>query len=272
MGLQVDYISDLHIGLLLKGNVQKNEKKIEDFVNGLRERTEGSVGDILCIAGDISEYNLNIILVLEEFAKYYRKVFFVYGNHDLYLISGKQKGKYHRHSEERKEELKALVRESRFHNISILDNRVVEYEGVTIAGSSLWYTLPRTIDKIYWKLESNDSGAILPCRESDNEVRHQRDLRFYRGLQAREEKVDILLTHIPPVHLPNDKHRPSAMYHNVVIAQEVEEGKELPAKNWVCGHLHVRTELEVNGTMLYNNASGYIGELALPTIRSFELN
>lgn len=265
MRMKIDYISDLHMGFVIgnkRNSQEKVRRKVSDYV--LSTLPDG-LGDVLVLAGDVDEYNTNVLYTLEEYAKVYPKVFYVFGNHDLYLMSQNQRNKYKNKSRNRQEELKEMVNESIYsHKITVLDNTVEEYLGVTFAGTMLWYTLPLEFDKVWWKENSNDSRKIYPTFIDYSEERHQEDLEFYQSLES--VNVDVLITHVPPIHM-NDKHRPSASYHNVAISQ-----LGLYARHWVCGHQHVRTVKKVNDTLIYNNSAGYVGEFKeLPKVNSFEV-
>lgn len=266
MGLKIDYISDLHMGFVVGGKRSYKGKVVQKIANYVRLTLPETNGDVLVLAGDIDEYNTTVLYTFEEYANYYDKIFYVYGNHDLYLISMNQQSKYKFDSRNRQEELKAsLAGNTELSNkVTILDNDVVSYKGLTIAGTMLWYTHPLTYDQIWWGMNSNDSRMIFPRGHEYSEERHQLDLEFYQSLE--HQHIDLLITHIPPVHL-NDKHKPNASYHNVAIAD-----LGLNADHWICGHQHVRTIRQVGDTTIYVNAGGYPKELSgLPKIQSFTI-
>ena len=266
MVLKVDYISDLHMGFII-GNKRTNHAKVIASINGFVDSTiPEDKGDVLVIAGDVDEYNNNIVYTLNRYAEYYEKIFFVFGNHDLYLMSRKQQQKYGGDSRNRQEELKRTINDYPVLRsiVTVLDNKVVEYKGYKIAGSMLWYTHPLTFDKMWWEMNSNDSRKILPRGEEASEERHQVDMEFYRSLEDKE--IDLLITHVPPVHL-NDIHKPSASYYNVAISE-----LGLYAKHWICGHQHTRKIKKIGDTIIYINASGYVGELVgEPKIKQMQI-
>lgn len=70
-------------------NQIKWEKRTREIVNRL---ISNGNGEVLVIAGDFTEWNQQTLWVLDEAAKQYEKVYFTYGNHDLYLLSKSQKG------------------------------------------------------------------------------------------------------------------------------------------------------------------------------------
>ena len=120
----IDYISDLHEDyqeLIL------NKENIKKFLKNLAPR-----GEILLIAGDISEDNDRLVLFLSLLlnASNYRKIFFVLGNHELYGL------KYNSYKDKIKE-LKNMLKEHS--NIILLDGDIVEYSGIKIGGCMMWY-------------------------------------------------------------------------------------------------------------------------------------
>lgn len=88
--MKIDYVSDLHINHWIpwSNNQLKWEKRTRKIVNRL---ISNGNGEVLIIAGDFTEWNQQAIWVLDEVAKQYEKVYFTYGNHDLYLLSKSQK-------------------------------------------------------------------------------------------------------------------------------------------------------------------------------------
>ena len=84
--LNVDYISDLHLSFYIKSD--NNGYSIESIKEFIDKNIKPKVnGQILVIAGDISEFIKSSIVFLEECAKYYDKVLFVAGNHEYYISS-----------------------------------------------------------------------------------------------------------------------------------------------------------------------------------------
>lgn len=260
--MKIDYISDLHMGFVLNGKRsgdKKCEKIIRDFVDKTLPET---LGDVLVLAGDIDEYNSISLQVLNEYARHYDKVFFVFGNHDLYITTRNQKGKMI-DSYKRQDDLKRLVETRGLDNkIQILDRDIVEYKGRTFAGTTSWYTLPKERDIAWWGLYSNDSRMIYPRGIDASQERHKIDLNFYKSLE--HEDIDVMITHVPPKHV-GGRHEPNACYENVAIAN-----LGLYAKHWVCGHQHVRVVEQLHETVVYVNAGGYPNEFREePKIQSF---
>lgn len=84
MEVKVDYVSDVHLGFYID---TKNTENVKSFVDS--KIAVGCKGDILVVAGDISEYNDILFEFLDSCSKYYDKVFFVVGNHEYYITDFK---------------------------------------------------------------------------------------------------------------------------------------------------------------------------------------
>lgn len=246
--MQIDYISDLHIT-----HYTQSKKGIQTFIDRLIPKDNA---DILIIAGDISEYANDIIHTLEAFSKYYPKIFFVFGNHDLYLTTTKQIKKYNANSNTKVEEIKQHF-ENHPH-IEILDNTLTTYQELTIAGSKNWYTLKNPQDEFFWRYHMADSTYIYPKTFEASEALHQEDNAFLTQLPTN---LDILITHVPPIHMPNSTHKPNGcFYHGSPTFPE--------PKLWVAGHQHTSGSTQLGSTMLYLNPYGYPKEITNPGIKT----
>ena len=69
--------------------------------------------DIIIIAGDIGHYNSQNMLFFSILKQYYKKILWVHGNHELYLISNKMKKQYEYNSFNRLNEFIKLSNEKR---------------------------------------------------------------------------------------------------------------------------------------------------------------
>lgn len=93
-----------------------------------------TLSEVLVLAGDISHFNQQSFDTLHFFSEHYKQIFFVFGNHDYYLISKKQRRKYHETSNEREKELLEMV--TALHNVHVLRDNSIRF-----AGSTSWYPL-----------------------------------------------------------------------------------------------------------------------------------
>lgn len=249
-----DYISDIHLGFYAK-----NIQDVKPFITSL---VPNDPSPTLIIAGDISELNSYIIETLETFSEYYTHVIFVWGNHDLYLLSNKQKVKYSNQSDNRKNELKKYF--SNNSKVYLLDNKTITIGEVDFTGSSNWYSIERPEDFQFWLSMSNDSTYIIPRTYESNQRRHDKDKSFLIQKKDEMEKSrnkQILITHVPPIHIPMNPNTPSGCYYYM--------NYEYPAPDyWVAGHQHTPYTGVLGNTQLLINPYGYPGEVESPGIKT----
>lgn len=88
--MNIDYVSDLHLDFYIEpeGNQQNYTAKTRGF---LQQLLPVMPAEVLVIAGDLSHFNQQSYETLQFFSEHYKQVFFVFGNHDYYLISKKQR-------------------------------------------------------------------------------------------------------------------------------------------------------------------------------------
>jgi len=242
--MKIDYISDLHLDFYVRhnGNEIKYKRNTLDFLESL---LPDKLGEVIVIAGDISHYNRQSYWTLEYFSQKYEQVFFVFGNHDYYLISNKQRKEYRLNSKNREFELMGMI--SHLLNVTLLwDFNLFDYGGVRFSGSTSWYPLTELKDYNFFKSTSNDSRLIHDLNISSI---NYRELEAYDKL----EDVDVIVTHVPPIIIDSHhKHGGTSCYLN--------ELKELKANHYIFGHCHEQNVYEKDGARFYINALGYPNE------------
>jgi len=84
--VKIAITSDLHLDFWIepKGTVLKQEKKMHSLIKKLMPVEEA---DAIIIAGDIGHYNNQNELFFRILTKFFKNVFWVFGNHDLYMVS-----------------------------------------------------------------------------------------------------------------------------------------------------------------------------------------
>lgn len=244
----VDYVSDLHFNhwMIWNENQIKWEKNTRDLVGRLLQSKKG---EVLVLAGDFGEHNAQAVWILDECAKYYDRVYFTYGNHDLYLISNRVKKKF-------KDSLGRI--ESLVESVSYLDNvvplirTVDEYKGKVFAGDVMWY-LPDSAGWDFFMNNSNDSNYISVNGYSVKDAvrkMYKDSMDWYDSLEGRH--IDLFVSHVPPVHNPNSRYGANSCYMvNVPF---------LASDKWICGHDHYQGMFEKAGTTFYMNCIGYPDE------------
>ncbi|NPC92845.1 hypothetical protein HOO54_11530 [Bacillus sp. WMMC1349] len=264
--MKVDYASDLHMNHhvpFMKDQLKWEARTREWAKNILRT----GYGSVLIIAGDFSEWNRQAFWFLEEASSIYEKVFFVTGNHDYYLISKNRKRKY----KDSKARQQALIESSaNLTNVQPLNRDVISYNGKTFAGDSLWY-IPKTPDEwLFFFNESNDSNYIylidrypygFTTKEEEVHFLYQEAMDWYNTLSGKN--IDLMVSHIPPVHPPISPFARNACYDCPVSF--------LAAKTWICGHQHIQGDFEKAGTLFWMNAIGYPIEKNMITLKTIEI-
>ncbi|MER1987732.1 MAG: metallophosphoesterase [Solibacillus sp.] len=250
--MNIDYISDLHLDFYVKvkGDDADYTERTRAF---LAELLPEVCADVLVVAGDLSHYNRQSFDTLKFFSEHYAQVFFVFGNHDYYLVSNKQRRKYHERSAEREVELIELV--SALDRIQVLQKfEVAVYNGVRFAGATNWYSLELDAAWQFYRDVSNDSVLIKKYMIAEQ---HQEEMAAYREMPS----VDVLITHVPPIEI--DSHR--AYGNSYCYLNELETVK---ASVCVFGHCHEQQVYEQDGVTFAINALGYPDQKLARQIRT----
>ncbi|MFK3936495.1 metallophosphoesterase [Alkalihalobacillus sp. NPDC078783] len=246
--MKIDYASDLHFNhwMLWTPNQEKWEKRSRSLTNFL---IRNGHGEVLVLAGDFSEWNNQTVWILDEASKHYERVYFTYGNHDLYLISKSQRKKYG-DSLGRLDEL--LEKMAYLDNVIPLIKSTDTYKGVTFAGDVMWY-LPKGVkDWSFFNNNSNDSAYINMSGYSTEDMVRKMwwdSMKWYDTLE--HEEIDIFVSHVPPLHNPFTYHEPNSCY--------TTEVPFFSSKHWICGHDHQQGSFDKRGidTKFHMNSLGY---------------
>lgn len=245
--MKIDYVADLHVNHWMQwiSNQLKWEERTRKWTRHLIRHGHG---EVIVVAGDFSEVNAQTKWVLDELSKHYERVYWTFGNHDLYLLSKKDKKRY----SDSRGRLESLIEDTMYlENVVPLIKRTDVYKGVKFAGDALWY-LPKTEeDWAFYKGVSNDSSYIElnTAWELEDVPRqlYKESMDWYYTLQ--QENVDVMVTHVPPVHPKDSPYPPNNCYMTTVGF--------LASTKWICGHTHTQGVFEKAGTMFYMNCIGY---------------
>ena len=222
------YVSDLH------------HDYNGDFIFGFNFPVDAK-DSCLILAGDISSKG-RTINVLERFASIFKYVVAVAGNHEWYGLSLQE---HHKFAHD-------------IPNLRFLQNAVIELEGVSIAGTTLWHELD-PISAIEWRYFMNDGKYIKDkgwkrLSHITIDGQHALALKF-----IAEAKADILITH----HGLSDKSISSYYKGKQTNKFYVTHKPELLSryKHYVHGHVHSSFEYEENGCQVHCNPLGYATDL-----------
>ena len=252
MKVKVDYVSDVHLGFYID---TKNTKNVKSFVDS--KIAIDCKGDILVVAGDISEYNDILFEFLNSCSKYYDKVFFVAGNHEYYItdfkhihISGDGE-KYGYKSMNKIKEIADNFKDS--NDIIFLDRNssnggIYDYKGFLIAGDTLWYRPNSLLDYLYYYPMQNDSRFIMSDLSYYKKMiqLHNSSMEWYDKLSS---DFDLIVSHVPPVRSKESKVKNCCYY--------VDVGTGYKSSLWIYGHDHKENDEVYNNTRFISNPWGY---------------
>lgn len=255
--------------------------------------------DVLIFAGDNSHYPKQNKLMLEKIAakKIYKKIFVVFGNHDMYLISNSQKSKYQT-SWDKVLDLKAICEE--IDTVEFLDGNIVEVDGIKFGGVGMWYDFSYAKHVFnmnhfhcmqLWKDTMNDANLIVG-KDYPSEINDIREtmyggygykkytfdpIKFFKEEEKKMLKIvedcDVFITHIGPIVPPNlPIHHQNTVTGFYYFNGEWILNKNKTPKLWFFGHTHDRFEWKHNNTWLMCNPLGYKSENSKAEVEIVDLD
>ncbi len=252
--LTIDYVSDLHLSFYIKAKDYGYDK--DDLVSFIENNIKPKVkGEILVIAGDLSEFVESNITFLKICLKYYKKVFYVAGNHEYYLssiLSGKMKKNYINSINKIKYISQALQNE---YDILFLDRNdlktkgIYNYNGFLIAGDTLWYYPQNIKDWYFYYVVSNDSRLIRNVKiskKSKISMLNNASITWYNSLP---NNLDLIITHIPPIYNISSPKNKNSCYYTPV--------NTFKSPFWIYGHDHIKASFVKDNTRFLSNPWGY---------------
>ena len=263
--MKVSYVSDIHgdFHSPFHKSQEKWEKHTKEFINKLIETDEGDK-EVLIIAGDISHFNRQTIWILESFAEHYNKIFMIYGNHCMYLVSKNQESKYKNNSMNRIIELKNMIESSpSLTNVFFFTGQEAPqiYKGVRFYGNPLWYPLETIHQKMFFSNISNDSNLIKGVNIQEL---HEQNINHY-NYWIEQTGWDVVFSHFPVINIDShEKYNSTACYLTRV--------KDMTGQAHIFGHSHEQKVYEKPYGTFYMNAIGYPEEQLEMKIRHFEVN
>ena len=278
--MTIDYISDLHLDFILDRTGKPNEKHHMKWAYETYMQNREQTADILIIAGDIGHYNAQNVGFIGYLREFYRHIVVVFGNHDLYLVSKNQSGKY---GDSFGRLADFAGRLEAMENVHYLDGNSVEIAGVKIAGAGLWYDFSHglaggmTQEEITasWSRESNDANLINTTGQFASGIQNRKhggylldNIAFARHQKAllletvKTYRPDVIVSHVPPIPeiaLKSDKtgRGSNEKKMNYYCTDTSEFIPYIDGKVWICGHTHNRADIVKNGCRYLANPFGY---------------
>lgn len=201
--------------------------------------------EVLVLAGDIAEIvNYPWFDAVAQLAKGFEHVLYVLGNHEHYNTS----------SAKCKAEIEEL--ESLTPNLHVLEEKTLTVDGVTFAGTSLWFD----VDDPSGILNSSRLNDFRIIPDSWERIRGYREKSM--GFLAGLSNVDVMITHhAPSYRCVPPRFNGSAL--NVFFANRLDkEVKRIGPKYWIHGHMHDLVNVQVGDTKVIANPLGYPRENA----------
>ncbi|MDT0700351.1 metallophosphoesterase family protein [Staphylococcus chromogenes] len=263
--MDISYINDLHIDNWVMNNksYEKHKKSVKEFIKRLIENSYIYDKDVIIIAGDISHYNHVTYWVLEEFSEQFKKVFFVNGNHDYYMITRNQRSKYRNNSVSKALELNNLL--SQLSNVTFFNsftgNVTERYNGVRFAGCTMT-SVPKGEEEIsFYNGFMNDKKYI----SHEPKLYNEKDINTYNTVIS-DFRPNIFISHYPLVRTySHNKH----LNDGSIGSYLCKVGKHIAPIN-IFGHVHESDVCyEVGNSKHYTNALGYPLEHLNSKIKTF---
>lgn len=240
-------------------------------------------GDVLILAGDICEvknvkpenYDPNGIMFnfedrdkrpdryirffREECTKY-RKVFYVMGNHEHYH------GRFDRSAD--------IIRSFLPYNAVLLDNDVIEYQGVMFLGGTLWTDCnnsdPLTVHALKdcmndYRVVTNhykDSNTYYKLTPMETFKIHKKTLEYFKLmlLQNRDKPFIVITHHAPSFMSVHEKYKKDRLMNGGYASELGDFILDNPnIKYWVHGHMHDSVDYMIGNTRILSNPRGYVG-------------
>jgi len=235
--VRIQYCSDLHL------EFDQNSRYLSEFPLKV-------TGDILILAGDIVPFHDEFLN--HSFFRYisdkYRQIFWVPGNHEYYysdmsdfnFSSG----------------VKILG------NIRIVDNSVIDFEGIRFVFSTLWSKIS-TKNKKYIETGVSDFECITKNNKkftvADFNKLHNESLDFLQEATNGKPGKTVVVTHHLPSPLCNKESYQKSNINEAFCSDLTDLIANSNAAFWIYGHSHFNQKPVYSGnTILLTNQLGYI--------------
>ena len=264
--MKIRYCSDLHLDFDHKNNPQNL---------WLPPPLEDDKNTMLIIAGDIwkdskqfSPWKHDSVLEcdaswMKVISKQFKYALFVHGNHD----------NWNTRFDTLADKTRLLIKEQEMNNVFLLDCDVIELDGITFVGGTLWtdygrrdpismmeavnymndYRLSR-VGVEYRKLKPVDCLKVFDKTKA---------LIFKTAKECKEAgKPCVVITHMAPSYQSiNEKYRnkrdelSNTWYYSELSSYIVDSG----IAYWIHGHLHDANIYVIDKTIVLCNPRGYVG-------------
>jgi predicted phosphohydrolase len=221
-------------------------------------------GEVLILAGDICEYrelknNEMVELFFTTQCSKYDRVFMVMGNHEH----------YHHKFHKTYDDLKAILPTS----VILLENEMVEYNGVVFLGATLWTDLnkgdPVTAFTLKgfmndYKVVQNyypERGLYYKLTPEWTAETHEKTKQYFKIVldQNKDKPVVVVTHHAPSFASVNEKFKHETTTNGGYASELSEFILDNPQiKVWCHGHMHDPVDYMIGDTRIVANPRGYL--------------
>ena len=239
--MKIQFMSDLHLEF---------ENEHTAWEDRLTPPSGGA--DVLVLAGDI-HVGTKAWEWINKAAKNYKKVFFVYGNHEFYNHD--------------MEQVRSLFPDMLDSNVTVMDNAVEEFEGVNFIGTTLWANMQ---DIAFYSM--NDSRIIYDGKGTDFSEYANKPLalstvhgmfaansNFIMNNVKKDMKNVVITHHAPSFEMINTERYANSAMNTGYATKLVEFMDEGEVNLWISGHTHGAMDKVINGVRCVSNCRGYVG-------------
>jgi Icc-related predicted phosphoesterase len=234
-------------------------------------------GDVLILAGDICEakelhkefHSTKVVdrepgaFPCHDFFEFvvprYKKVFMVMGNHEHY------RGRF----DKTYNQLKSILPP----NVTLLENEVVEYEGVMFLGATLWtdlnkgdpitvYTIKNMMNEYKCVQNFYEEKGLYHKLTPDHTAMVHRETKAYfkKVLEEHKDKPFVVITHMAPSFQSVNWKYEGQTTSNGGYCSSMEEFilDHENIKVWVHGHVHDPVDYTIGWARVLCNPRGYL--------------
>jgi len=207
-------------------------------------------GEILILAGDIVP--LHDEFLSNSFFRYisenFRQIFWVPGNHEYY------------YSDISDFDFSTGIK--LLGNISIVDNSVINYEGIRFVFTSLWSEIKTKNQKAIEQSVSDFECITRNGKKftvTDFNKLHHESLAFLHNTLSDKSGKTVVVTHHLPSPLCNKEIHQKSFINEAFCSDLTALIEESNAAFWIYGHSHYNQKpLYVGNTIMLTNQLGYI--------------
>jgi len=218
--------------------------------------------ELLIFAGDIDTGVNGIRWAIEQSNRLGVPAVYVPGNHEFY---GKN---YH-------STLRKMEEETEDSNVTLLSDKAVVINGVQVIGTTLWtdfelhsrdnreYSMREAgrIMNDYARIRMDVRGTYSRLKPLDTARLHSKAMKFMESVLDEEfDGQRLVVTHHAPSIESIEAHEKEALISAAYASDLSSTMRLYDIDLWVHGHTHHKVSYDAEGTWVYSNPRGYLGQ------------